>query len=205
MSYPEDQSGKNSEVPFQRACRPLSRLVLTGFMGAGKSSVGALAAQELGWRFVDLDGVIEAMAGKTIPEIFRAAGEAHFREQERRALEVTGRQKEIVLALGGGTIEDPDTLAYVLEWKETCMVFLDAPLPELLARIRGSRHKRPLLGQPEALLERHQRRLPHYRAAHVTVATGGLDQTEVCARLLQAVRSWQVEERASDGNLDGKP
>jgi shikimate kinase len=62
--------------PTGRARHRLSRLILTGFMGAGKSTVGAILARELGWRFIDLDDVIEASAERTVAEIFRDHGEA---------------------------------------------------------------------------------------------------------------------------------
>ncbi len=58
----------------------LSRLILTGFMGAGKSTVGAILAREMGWRFIDLDDVIEASSKRTVAEIFRELGEPSFRE-----------------------------------------------------------------------------------------------------------------------------
>ena len=58
-----------------------SRLILTGFMGAGKSTVGAILARDLGWQFLDLDDVIEATSRLTVPQIFREYGEADFRER----------------------------------------------------------------------------------------------------------------------------
>jgi shikimate kinase len=64
---------------------PPARVVLVGFMGAGKSTVGPLVAQRLGWSFLDLDDDIEAIAGRTVPEIFATDGEAAFRAAERAA------------------------------------------------------------------------------------------------------------------------
>src|SRR5271154_6683426 len=87
----------------------LSRLILTGFMGAGKSTVGAILARELGWRFIDLDQVIEAASQRTVAEIFRDHGEAEFRHRERNAVQQLSDEEEIVLALGGGTVEDEST------------------------------------------------------------------------------------------------
>src|ERR1700728_1331163 len=87
----------------------LSRLILTGFMGAGKSTVGAILAQELGWRFIDLDEVIEATSQRTVAEIFRDHGEADFRRREQQAVQQLSDEEEIVLALGGGTVENEST------------------------------------------------------------------------------------------------
>jgi shikimate kinase len=77
---------------------------------------------------------------------------------------------------------------------QNCLVFLDAPLPELLARCTVEGKVRPLLAAPELLAARHTRRLPHYRAAHVTVATNGLAPRAVADRVLEQVFTlWQVE------------
>ncbi len=65
---------------------PTRRIVLTGFMGSGKTTVGPLVAERLGWTFVDVDDVIAAEAGCTIPELFRRDGEAAFRERERATI-----------------------------------------------------------------------------------------------------------------------
>lgn len=131
--HAQTQTGTGSDRLSRRI---LSRLVLTGFMGAGKSTVGPLLAESLGWRFLDLDSVIEAAHGKTVPEIFRDEGETVFREYERQALDGLRYDHRIVLALGGGSLEHPDALPSLLQEESTCLVFLDAPLPELLARIR---------------------------------------------------------------------
>ena len=81
------------------------RIVLTGFMGSGKSTVGPLVAARLGWRFLDVDDVIEAEAGVAIAEIFARHGEAHFRELERATIARLAADGALVLALGGGAIE----------------------------------------------------------------------------------------------------
>jgi shikimate kinase len=177
-----------------RARQRLSRLILTGFMGAGKSTVGAILAGQLGWRFIDLDDVIEASSQRTVAEIFRDYGEADFRRRERESVEQLSTQEQIVLALGGGAVEDERTRSLLIHSPQNCLVFLDAPLPELLARCTVEGKVRPLLAAPELLAARHTRRLPHYRAAHVTVATNGLAPRAVADRVLEQVFTlWQVE------------
>ena len=178
----------------------LSRLILTGFMGAGKSTVGAILARELGWRFIDLDDVIEASSQRTVAEIFRDYGEADFRRRERQAVEQLSNQEQIVLALGGGTVEEMSTRSLLIDPPENCLVFLEAPLPELLARCTTEEKVRPLLAAPESLTARHNRRLPYYRTAHVTVATTGLAPQEVADRVLEHVSiHWLVEVRKRQG------
>jgi shikimate kinase len=166
----------------------VSRLILTGFMGAGKSTVGPILARELGWKFVDLDDVIEASSQRTVAEIFRDYGEADFRQRERRAVHKLIGQEEIVLALGGGTVEDESTRSLLIQSPGNCVVFLHAELPELLARCTAEGKTRPLLAAPESLERRHNGRLPQYRAAHITVTTTGLAPEEVAERVLTEVR-----------------
>jgi shikimate kinase len=174
----------------------LSRLILTGFMGAGKSTVGALVARDVGWRFLDLDQVIEANSNHTVAEIFLEYGEAEFRRREQQAVQQLSREENIVLALGGGTMEDESTRSLLIDAPGNCLVFLHAELPELLARCTTGGKTRPLLAEPEALEARHTRRLPHYRAAHVTVTTTGLRPREVADRVLADVSAqWLIEVR----------
>ncbi len=165
----------------------LSRLILTGFMGAGKSTVGEILARDLGWRFVDLDRVIEKSSQRTVAEIFHEYGEAEFRRREQDAVQQLNHEEQIVLALGGGTVEDESTRSLLVHSPGNCVVFLHAELPELLARCTAEGKTRPLLAAPEAMEARHARRLPHYRAAHVTVTTSGLAPQEVADRVLAQV------------------
>ncbi|HTZ59754.1 MAG TPA: shikimate kinase [Acidobacteriaceae bacterium] len=174
----------------------VSRLILTGFMGAGKSTVGAILARDLGWKFIDLDRIIEASSQSTIAEIFRDHGEQEFRRRERDAVRQVGHQEEIVLALGGGAIEDDSTRSLVIHSPGNCLVFLDAEFSELLARCTVEGQTRPLLADLESLKERHARRLPFYRAAHVTVTTSGLTARDVANDVLARVsQEWLIEVR----------
>jgi shikimate kinase len=179
----------------KQAARVL-RLILTGFMGAGKSTVGAILAAELGWRFIDLDHVIEANSRATVAEIFRLHGEAEFRRRELEAVLQVSAEQDVVLALGGGTIEDDSARSILLESPGNCLIFLHGDLEEMLARCTPEGQTRPLLADREALAARHARRLPHYRKAHVTIATNGLGAREVAKQVLARVsEEWLVEVR----------
>ena len=180
----------------QQEMQRVSRLILTGFMGAGKSTVGAILARDLGWTFVDLDQVIEANSQRTVAEIFRDYGEADFRRRERQAVQQLSNEREIVLALGGGTVEDESTRSLLIDSPGNCLVFLHAELPDLLARCTVEGKVRPLLAAAGALEARHTRRLPQYRAAHITVTTTGLAPREVADRVFAAVSlQWLIERR----------
>jgi hypothetical protein len=102
-------------------------------MGAGKTSVGRILAERLGWHFVDLDDVVERREGRTVSAIFEESGEAGFREAETAALRevlMSLRAAPLVVALGGGTFVQPHN-AEAIRKSSVPVVFLDAPVEEV--------------------------------------------------------------------------
>ncbi|MGD0730424.1 MAG: shikimate kinase [Terracidiphilus sp.] len=162
------------------------RIVLTGFMGSGKSTVGPLLAARLGWKFVDADDVIEAETGVRIAELFARHGEARFREQEHEAIRRLTSGDSLVLALGGGAIEHQATRSLLLGAPGTLLVHLEVELATTLARCRGTEHARPILADQENLANRYWSRLPLYRAAHVSIAVDALTPDEVVEAIVRA-------------------
>jgi shikimate kinase len=171
-----------------RLAGAVRRVVLTGFMGSGKSTVGPLLAHRLGWRFVDADDVIEAEAGCPIPEIFAREGEAAFRQRERSAIARLAGENELVLALGGGAIEDDGTRALLLNAPHALLVHLEVELATTLARCRGTENLRPILADKANLAQRYERRLPLYRKAHASIAVDALTPEQVVEEIVQTVR-----------------
>jgi shikimate kinase len=167
---------------------PPRRIVLTGFMGSGKSTVGPLVARRLGWNFIDVDDVIEAEAGATIAELFRRHGEAAFRERERATIESLAAADSLVLALGGGAIEHPATRSLLITAPGTLLVHLEVKLATTLTRCRGTERIRPVLADQVNLESRYQRRLPLYREAHVSIAVDALKPRQVVDAILRAAR-----------------
>jgi shikimate kinase len=154
----------------------LRRLVLTGFMGAGKSTIGRLLASRLNWNFLDLDAHLEARTGSTIPQLFERHGEAHFRRLESTALASALGQNNTVLALGGGTPEELTNRLLLEQTPATFTIFLDAPFPTLFDRCMLQDITRPVLADPAAAQLRFQKRHPLYRRlANRTIDTA--DQT----------------------------
>jgi shikimate kinase len=164
----------------------IRRIVLIGFMGAGKSTTGALLARNLGWRFVDSDHAIEEQAGRTVAQIFAEDGEEAFRTLEAEAIREHARSENLVLALGGGAIETDRTRAALDALADARIVFLDAPLDVMVARCltQPNAAERPVLADRERLLERFSNRLPHYRRAHLIVATAQLTPDEVAESIV---------------------
>jgi shikimate kinase len=169
------------------AARRPRRIVLTGFMGSGKSTVGPLLAERLGWKFIDADDVIEAEAGCSIPELFRRDGEAAFRERERATIARLAGGDDLVLALGGGAIEDAATRSLLQNAPDGVLVHLEVGFETTLARCRGTEHLRPILADQPNLARRYERRLPLYRAAHASIAVDALTPMQVVEAIVEAV------------------
>lgn len=174
------------------------RIVLVGFMAAGKTTVGRRLARRLGYRFVDLDREVERRAGRTIPEIFREAGEAGFRELEAeatRALDVgptpegaDGDDRGLVIAAGGGWMARPELRD---RWTGACRVWLRVDAPTVLERVSDV-SSRPMLDPADPLASARrllEAREDDYRRAEAAVDTAGLAPEEVVERVLEALRA----------------
>lgn len=143
---------------------------LTGFMASGKTTVGKLLARRLLWNFLDLDGVVERLAGRTVAEIFEEGGEGEFRRLERLAFRQVVDKPSTVVALGGGTLLDPRNRE--LSSSRGVLVWLRCSL-DVLRRRRGARERdariRPLWSGGEDLEALYEARRPGYREADLIV------------------------------------
>jgi shikimate kinase len=173
----------------------IARIVLVGFMGAGKSTVGVLLAKQLQWRFLDADSILEERSHASIAEIFTRHGEPEFRRLEAETIGNLVRENHLVLAVGGGAVETEATRQALLRAPETCVVFLEAPLEIMIARCeqQPGAAVRPILNDRERLLGRFEARLPHYRSAHLIVETAALTPEDTTRRIIDAV-SMLIEE-----------
>ena len=169
----------------------MNNVVLVGFMGSGKSSVGPHLAQRLERAFVDLDEVIEADAGRSVAEIFSSEGEAGFRQRETRCLQRALERDASVVAVGGGAPMRDENWARIRDGN--CVVALTAQPGELARRLNGP-IDRPLwqANGTSALTSLLPSRLSRYLEADLVVRTDGLDPVEVAE---------QVSHRLSGGGL----
>jgi len=161
-------------------------VVLVGFMGSGKSSVGRELARRFDAPFVDVDERIESAAGCRIRDLFAREGEPAFREWEKAALRDALSVKGCVVATGGGAFADEGNRELLRSYAP--VVYLDAAVETLLGRLSGDRG-RPLLrdgDREEGIRELLSRRVPGYRTADVTVRTDGRTIEEVA----QEVADW---------------
>ncbi|HLP42799.1 MAG TPA: shikimate kinase, partial [Fibrobacteria bacterium] len=123
---------------------PLTRnIYFTGFMASGKSRIGSLTAASLGWKFHDLDKLIEEKTGKTIPAIFAEEGEPAFRRMEVEALREISGQGPLVVSLGGGTLLNPEAIGIIRATGR--LVGLEASPEVILERVNRKKDSRPLL------------------------------------------------------------
>ena len=166
----------------------MDNVILVGFMGAGKSSVGRLVARRLGRCFVETDDMITAREGRPIPEIFAERGEAHFRALEEEALALLAEKRGDVIATGGGfpcREGRPEALRAL-----GTVVWLACDFNVIYDRARAAGDRPMLAGRTrQDVAALHESRLPYYRQAHLTVDTTGLGLDEAASRVCQVVRS----------------
>jgi shikimate kinase len=161
-------------------------IYLVGFMACGKSTIGRLLADTLGWSFADIDEDIERGARRTISEIFEVEGEETFRRMEQEAIAERVRRIEsgqpTVVALGGGAFARPEN--YELVAANGVSIWLDCPLEILLERIVGDT-ARPLARDVERFRQLYEARLPAYQRADFRVAVTGKDPLTVVDEILK--------------------
>ena len=165
-----------------------ARIVLTGFMGSGKSTAGPLIAHRLGWTFIDVDNVIESEAGTTIAQVFATQGEPAFRDLEHATIARLAQEQNLVLALGGGAIEREETRNLLLNSPGTLLVHLEVNLETTMARCSGTEGTRPVLADQANLARRYERRLPLYRTAHVSIPADEKTPEQVVEAVLALTR-----------------
>jgi shikimate kinase len=156
-------------------------VVLIGFMGAGKTTVGRLLADRLGLAFVDSDQLLESRLGRPVRDVFETEGEEYFRELEHAVIAELHESAGCVLSVGGGAVEDERTRALL---RDSLVVHLRVSYSASLGRV-GADGGRPMLTRPD-LAEVYQRRLPQYDGvARFCVDTDGRAPGEVVELVLK--------------------
>lgn len=162
-------------------------IILVGFMGTGKTTVGKALAARLQRDFVDMDVELEARVGKAIPRIFAEDGEQAFRRLERALVVELSARSNLVIATGGGIVLNPDNIC---DFSATgCVICLNAAPDEILRRVAASDH-RPLLEQgskEKRIRDLFRQRRRFYDAIAIQVDTSGKNVDEIIARIQEVI------------------
>lgn len=168
------------------------KIVLVGYMGSGKSSIGKKLAEVLKLPFMDLDVEIEKAEGIPVPEIFSQKGEIYFRKIENKILKrVLDQPDNFVLATGGGTPCYGDSMDYILNQKDVESIYLRTPLKVLVSRLILEKDERPVLNhinsenELEDFIRKHLfERAFYYNQAGITIDVVSESITETVAKII---------------------
>ncbi|NJL94648.1 MAG: 3-dehydroquinate synthase [Anaerolineae bacterium] len=157
-------------------------LILTGFMGTGKTTIGKLVAERLGRRFLDMDQIIMIRTGRTVPELFRTVGEERFRALEAELCKEFSPPQGIVIATGGGALVSEANYRTITS-QGNVVVCLTASFEALLPRLVASR-ERPLAQNSQAVAELYRRREQAYRKIRIQLDTSNLEPTTIATAVI---------------------
>jgi shikimate kinase len=163
------------------------KIVLIGYMGSGKSSVGKQLSTALNYKFIDLDAQIELREGMSIPKLFSERGEIYFRRKENEVIkDLILSEEKMVLATGGGTPCYGDISDFLASKKNVITIYLRTSLDTLTNRLMLERNKRPLISHisEEASLKDFIRkhlfeRSYYYNQAQICIDTDGISIVEI--------------------------
>jgi shikimate kinase len=165
-------------------------IVLIGFMGTGKTSIGIRLARTLNRQFVDTDAEIVKILGMPVKEIFKKLGEVRFRSEEKLLIQKLSAQKNQVISTGGGSIQHSENLAIFQD--NSMIVCLTASPEEIISRVNRKKGTRPLLGKKvdvpliEAMLEE---RKEFYQQADHFISTDNRDFQLICQEIIDLLHT----------------
>ena len=169
----------------------MNNIVLCGFMGCGKSTVGRNIARKTGKKFLDMDSYIEKKAGMTVSEIFDKYGEDGFRDMEHKACLELAEMSDLVVASGGGAFTFERNVR-AFKGRDT-IVFLDVPLEVIKNRLKNDK-TRPLLQRPDkdkAMKELYDKRYPIYKKTADIVVAGQNTPLKTVFQVMNAVEKYK--------------
>lgn len=181
------KGGAPTEDALATRDRFVGNIVLIGFMGTGKTTIGQILATQLGRPFVDIDQKIEFESGMTIAEIFGLYGEPYFRERERHMIIAVSSYKNIVIATGGGAVLEMENITNL---KHSGTVICLAASPEVIIERLGKDGTRPLLNLPDrqqVVAKLLSERSHQYQEADISIDTNGLSPQEAAREIITRV------------------
>jgi shikimate kinase len=171
----------------------MKRIILIGYMGSGKTTVGKALSKETGMMFYDLDWYIESRMRKTVSQIFAEKGEEGFRKIEYNMLHEVAEFEDVIISCGGGTPCFFDNMEYLNQQGD--VIYLKATPETLYKHLLMAKVERPLLKDktPEELIayitEHMKERAPYYEKAHYTLDVNVLDNSDKIATSVERIKS----------------
>ncbi|MGR6836444.1 shikimate kinase [Syntrophomonas erecta] len=170
-------------------------IVLTGFMGTGKSSVGSKIAERMGREFIDMDREIEKLTGLSINDLFRRYGEIRFRSEEQLMAQKLSRRSGLVIATGGGVVLEEDNMEALRQ--NGIMICLQAAPEDIFARVSRKKGTRPLLKKNltlQDIIDMLEERASFYQKADLQVNTSGKDLDQVVLEIIKKTTPYLGEK-----------
>ncbi len=170
----------------------MTRIILIGYMGAGKTTLGKVLSRQLGLSFFDLDWFIENRFCQTVSSLFAERGEEGFRKLEREMLHEVAELEDVIISAGGGTPCFFDNMAYMNQQADT--VYLKSSPEVLFRHLLPGKHKRPLLAQKsneemlEYITESLKTREPYYKQAKYTLDISLLESRQQIDESIKRLR-----------------
>ncbi len=164
-------------------------IVLIGFMGTGKSTIGIKLAERLKMQFIDMDREIEKLTGMTIPMLFKKHGEIRFRSEERLMSQKLGERSNLVIATGGGVVLNGENVEALK--KSGVLICLDADPGVILDRVNRKKGSRPLLKKNLDIKDIEKMlndREEYYSLADYRVDTSGKEMDKIVQEIIQLIK-----------------
>ncbi len=164
-------------------------IILIGFMGTGKSTVGIKLAEKLKMQFIDMDREIEKLTGMSIPMLFKKHGEIRFRSEEQLMSQKLGRRSNLVIATGGGVVLNSENIEALRQ--NGMLICLDADPQVILARVNRKKGSRPLLKKnlgTEDIEKMLSDREDYYARADYRIDTSGKEMDKIVQEIIQLLK-----------------
>lgn len=164
-------------------------IVLSGFMGSGKTTIGKALSNLLDYTFIDMDDRIEQEVGMPIPEFFSSLGEAEFRYIESKVAKKLGGKNKKIIATGGGALLTQENVTALKENGK--IIFLDVPIEDLIVRIEHAHTVRPLAKQrtPDEIIALYNQRLPIYQSSADIIVDADDTPLQVAKRIVKQLKN----------------
>jgi len=180
----------------------IDRIVIIGMPCSGKSSIGRSVAQNLGYRFLDMDEIIEKKAGMTVNEFFKKYGETVFRKMETALCQKLATMHNVLISTGGGVVLRPNNMEILA--KDSYVVFLHRNFIKLASTPKRITDKRPVLKEKSTddLLEMYELRLPLYRKYCTVEIPNDRNKIDAFELIIRAVNKENAKDEVQNENID---